>query len=49
MQDSQQITVNPKSIYKAKSDLRRNVMKEAILNKSKSIYEETEKGTGSIC
>ena len=39
----QQITVNPKSIYKAKSDLRRNVMKEAILNKSKSIYEETEK------
>lgn len=39
----QQVTVNLTSIYKAKSDLRRNVMKEAIVNKSKVIYEETER------
>lgn len=39
----QGIKINPVSVYKAKSDLRRMVMKEAILNKSSIIYKETER------
>lgn len=36
------IILNSTSICKAKSEIRRRVMKDAILNKSKLIYKETE-------
>lgn len=38
----QHIKFKKTSIYIAKSELRRNVMKEAILNNSRTIYKETE-------